>query len=341
MSNDFQRNSAFNAAANSKVHHARLDDIAQFTPEKINHFSRGGIRQGASRTTAEMQQMLDKVPPSQRAGVDKQSAAYKVKDYLSNKDASHITSHNRGGSSQPDNIKWENKSINRARGDRNMTRAEQRSLNATAQFENLTGAIKAGLGAAPKGAAIGAITTAPFSMLRNGLRVVRGEISTQDASKETVKETVIGTGVGAATAFTVTTIATACPPIAIALAAISPALWVVGGAGLTYEFFKILSDHKKEVRAYYESMTEQELQYLSQVEAELVYEHEKTMSVLDEQKQLTEIIVNRPRESGVQGAMQRYMESQQIYQSIKNSSTQSKSLKAYEQNLLPPINEIN
>jgi hypothetical protein len=233
MSKDSQRNSAFNAAANSKVHHARLNDVAQFTPEKINHLSRGGIRQGASRTSTEMQQMLDKVPPSQRAGVDGQSAAYKVKEYLSDKDASHIKSHNRGGSSQPDNIKWENKSINRARGDRNMTRSEQTNLNVTAQFENLTGAIKAGFRAAPKGAVIGAVTTAPFSMLRNGLRVVRGEISAQDAAMETGKETVMGGGVGAATAFTVTTLATACPPIAIALAAISPALWVAAGGVTT------------------------------------------------------------------------------------------------------------
>lgn len=161
--------------------------------------------------------MLDKVPPSQRAGVDGQSAAYKVKEYLSDKDASHIKSHNNGGSSNPDNIKWENKSINRARGGRNMTRQEQGKLDFTALSENLTGAIKAGFQAAPKGAAIGAITTAPFSMLRNGLRVVRGEISAQDAAKETGKETVIGAGVGGVTAFTVTTVATACPPIAIAL----------------------------------------------------------------------------------------------------------------------------
>jgi hypothetical protein len=339
MSNDSQRNSAFNAAANSEVYHARLEDITQFTPEKIGHLRRGGIRNGAGRTEAQMQQMLDKVPPSQKAGVDGQAAAYKVKEYLSDKDASHIKSHNNGGSSNPDNIKWENKSINRARGDRNMTRQEQRNLNATAQLENLTGAIKAGFQAAPKGAAIGAITTAPFSMLRNGLRVVRGEISAQEAAMETVKETGIGAGVGAVTALTVTTVATACPPIAIALAAISPALWVAGGVGLTYEFFKILDDHKQQVKAYYESMTEQELQYLSQVEAELIYEHEKTMSVLDEEQQLTDVIVNRPRESGVQGALQRYMESQQIYQSLKNPSTQSKSLKPSGQNLLPPITE--
>ncbi len=339
MSNDSERNSAFNAAASSKVHHAQLDDITRFTPEKINHLRRGGLRQGVGRTSAEMQQMMDKIPPSQRAGIDGQSAAKNVKEYLSDKDASHIISHNRGGSGQSDNIKWENKSINRARGDRNMTRQEQRSLDVTAQLENLTGAIQAGFRAAPKGAVIGAITTAPFSMLRNGLCVVRGEISAQDAAKETVKETVMGAGVGAATAFTVTSIATACPPIAIALAAISPALWVAGGAGLTYEFFKILDDHKQQVRAYYESMTEQELLYLRQVEAELIYEHQKTMSVLDAQQQLTEAIVNRPRESGVQGALQRYMESRQIYHSLQNASTQSESLKASQQNLLPPINE--
>jgi hypothetical protein len=114
---------------------------------------------------------------------------------------------------------------------------------------------------------------------------------------------------------------------------------VAGGAGLTYEFFKILGDHKKQVRAYYESMTEQELQYLSQIEDDLIYEHEKTMSVLDEQQQLTDVIINRSRESSVQGALGRYIESRQIYQSLQNASSQSKSLKPSGQNLLPPIKE--
>ena len=83
MSQDSQRNSAFNAAANSKIYHAQLDDIAQFTPEKLNHLRRGGIRSGAGRNNTEMQQMLDRVPASQRAGVDGQSAAKNVKQYLS------------------------------------------------------------------------------------------------------------------------------------------------------------------------------------------------------------------------------------------------------------------
>lgn len=339
MSKKSQRNSVFNAAACAKVYHASLEDIAQFTPEKINHLSRGGIRHGVGRSKVEMQQMLDKIPPSQRAGIDGQSAAYKVKEYLSDKDASHIKSHNQGGSSHPDNIKWENNSINRARGDQYMTRQEQIKLDIQAQFDNLAGALKAGIEAAPRGAVIGALTTAPFAMLSNGLRVVRGEISAQDAAKETVKETGIGAGVGAASIVTVTTVVNAYPPIAIALGTISPALLAVGGAGMIHQFFKILDDHKQQVKAYYESMTKQELQYLSQIEAELVYEHEKTISVLDEQKQLTEVIVNRPRESGVQGALQRYMESRQIYQSLQNQSTQCKSLKSSQRNFLPPITE--
>ncbi len=177
MPKESQANSALNATASVRVHHVELDDIRQFTPEKMNHYSRGGIREGAGRTQPEMQQMLEKIPPSQRAGSDAKSAAYKAKEYLSDKDASHIKPHSKGGSSDPSNMKWENKFENRARGNRSMKRQEQLSLDAKAQLENLTGALKAGIQAAPKGAVVGAVTTMPFSILRNALRTVRGEIS--------------------------------------------------------------------------------------------------------------------------------------------------------------------
>jgi hypothetical protein len=338
MSDNHQRNSAFNAAATAKIYHALLEDISKFTPDKFNHLQRGGIREGAGRNLAEMQEMLDKIPASQRAGIDSESAAYKVKEYLLDKDASHVISHHNGGSDNPNNIKWENKSVNRARGDKNMTHQEQIELDLQAQLDNVTGAVKAGIQAVPRGAMIGAITTAPFSMLRNGLRVARGEISTQDAVLETVKSTGIGIGVGATTAFTVTTIATAFPPIAVALSTISPALLAVGGVGMIQQFFKILEDHKQQVKAYYDSMTEQELDYLSQIEAELIYEHEKNLSFLDRQQELTEIIVNRPRESGVQNVLKKYAESRQIYQYLKSASDDSKALAKSSQNFLPRTN---
>ena len=44
MSNKSERNSAFNTAASTKVHHARLSDISQYTSEKLGHLRRGGIR---------------------------------------------------------------------------------------------------------------------------------------------------------------------------------------------------------------------------------------------------------------------------------------------------------
>lgn len=316
MSEESQRNSVFNVASNSKIHHAQLSDIGKYTPEKLGHLQRGGIRTGVGRTEVQTQQMLDKIPPSQRAGVESQSAAAKVKEYLANKDASHITPHSKGGSSHPDNIKWESKTTNRVRGNQQMTREEQRRLDVKAQIDNLTGALKAGLEAAPKGAVIGAVTTAPFCMLRNALRVVRGEISAQDAALETAKETAIGGGVGAATAFTITTVAAACPPVAIALTAISPVLLAVGGAGMVYEFFKILDDHKQQVKEYYKSLTQRDLQYLQEIENELVYRHSKNLEFLNEAEALNAEITNRPVESGVEGALKRYLESSAIAKSL-------------------------
>jgi hypothetical protein len=333
MSDDSQRNSVVNVVASTQVHHAKLSDIKQYTPEKLGHLQRGGIRSGAGRSEAQAQQMLDKIPASQRAGVDAQSAASKVKEYLADKDASHITPHSKGGSNHPDNIKWENKAANRARGDQQMTRQEQMRIDAKAQVDNLTGALKSGFQAVPKGALIGAATTAPFSMLRNALRVVRGEISAQDAAIETAKETAIGGGVGAATAFTITAVATVCPPVALALTAVSPALLVAGGAGMIYEFFKILDDHKKQTKEYYESLTKYELDCLKKVEEELLYEHSKNLEFLNRTQALNTEITNRPLEAGVEGALRRYLESATIAKSLGASPVGSQALLGSQKSL--------
>ncbi|WP_233455516.1 MULTISPECIES: hypothetical protein [Nostocales] len=97
------------------------------------------------------------------------------------------------------------------------------------------------------------------SPLTHGLRVVRGEISAQEAATATLKDTVMGGAVGGVTAFTTATLAAACPPIAIALTTVAPLLAVVGAGGMAVEFFRILDDHKQAVKTYYESLTRQEL----------------------------------------------------------------------------------
>lgn len=316
METNEQSPTVLNVTANTTVHHAQLSDIKNYTPEKLDHLQRGGIRTGPQRVEAQTQQMLDKIPPAQRAGIDGRSAASKVKEYLADKDASHITPHSKGGSNHPDNLKWEVRSANRARGNQPMTRQEQRQLNVKAQVDNFTGALKAGIEAAPKGAVIGVITTAPFSMLRNALRVVRGEITAQDAATEALKEVAIGGGVGAATACLVTTVATACPPIAVALTAVSPVLLAAGGVGMIYEFFKILGDHKQQVKDYYESLTEQELKYLQQVESELVHEHERNLAFIADSKEFSDELIHRPYATDLEGALSRYAESLSIAKSL-------------------------
>lgn len=239
--------SVSSAAATLKVYHVQLEDIAKHAPEKLEHLQRGGIREGIGRSEAQVQQMLDKIPSSERAGFDSQSAAASVKDYLQDKDASHIIPHSRGGSSHPDNIKWENQATNRARGNQQMTRHDEAMLNVQAQLDNVAGAVKAGLESAPRGAAIGALTTAPFSILSNSLACERGEISTSDAVVKTVAETAVGAGIGAATAFAVTTVAVACPPVAVAIAAATPVLWAVSGVSAAFGLFNIFDDHNQKV----------------------------------------------------------------------------------------------
>ena len=329
MSDESQRNSIFNVIADLKVHHATLEDLKLHAPDKLSHLQRGGIRDGVGRNEVQTQQMLDKIPSADRSGVDGRSSAENVREYLTDKDASHVEPHSKGGSGHPDNIKWEDRSANRARGDQEMTPQEQFQLDLTAQIDNLTGAVKAGLKAAPRGAVIAAATTLPFAMLRNALRVVRGEISAQDAMQVTLKATAIAGGAGGVTALTVTTIAAASQPIAMALGAISPALLVIGGAGIVKEFFNILDDHQEKTKAYYESLTQQELDHLEKIEDELIYEHNKNMEFfanertknlasLAESKALNNKISNRPIESGVEGALKRYLESASISKSLES-----------------------
>jgi methionine synthase I (cobalamin-dependent) len=163
-----------------------------------------------------------------------------------------------------------------------------------------------------------------LSMLTNALRLVRGEISAQEAVTETLKDTVVGGTVGGTTAFATTTVAAACPPIAIALTTVAPALAVVGATGMVYEFFKILDNHKQAVRAYYESLTRQELDRLQEIENELIYEHNKNLDFLSENKKINQEIKNRPISPGIEGAMKRYLESAAIAQSLGLTSADSK-----------------
>lgn len=324
MPDDSLSNSAFSAIANINIQHAQPQDLPSSVTRRLY---KGGIRPGdAPRTEVQAYEMWNKIPPSQRAGIDGKSASDNAQQYLSDKHASHVKPHSLGGSNEPQNIKWENAKDNIARGGKPMTMQEQIRLDAKYHFDNLIGAVKAGSKAAPQGAVIGALTTVPFSLLTNALRVVRGEISAREAAVETLKDTVVGSTIGGATAFTATAIAAACPPIAIALSTAAPVLGIIGATGIVREFFKILENHKHTVRTYYESLTQQELERLQEIENELISQHTKNLEFLADMKVINEEIQNRPISPGIEGAIKRYIESATIAKSLGLTSADSKLL---------------
>jgi hypothetical protein len=63
------------------------------------------------------------------------------------------------------------------------------------------------------------------------------------------------------------------------------------------------------------------------------------ITFLDRSRELSEEIVNRPREAGVEGALKRYMETRAMLQSLEIPKDDIKSLTDSKQNFLPPITE--
>jgi len=108
---------------------------------------------------------------------------------------------------------------------------------------------------------------------------------------------------------------------------------------MVYEFYKILDDHKKEVRDYYAALIEQQLGYLQQVEDELVYEHQKAMARLDAAQARADEITDRPRKAGVEGALKRLMESRQLAQSRQGARREQSALEPPVRQSLPPAIE--
>jgi hypothetical protein len=108
-----------------------------------------------------------------------------------------------------------------------------------------------------------------------------------------------------------------------------------GGAGMVYEFFNILDNHKQQVKEYYKSLTEQDSKHLQEIENELLYQHSKNLSFLNENQALNAEITNRPLKSGVEGALQRYLESSAIAKSLGAMPVGNKQLPGSDK-FIPP-----
>lgn len=267
MSKDFQDHVEAMGTALARNSHTTVENIARLMPKKINQLNKQELNGKAAQNIK--QYLADKKTKTKTS---------QSKLYRNNK--------NNEKNSDVANRAWPMEHCQANRGD---------------------GAFKAArFQATPKGATVGAIRTAPFCILYNGLRVMRGEISTGAACRASLEDLAMDAGVGGVSALTVTTVMTSCPPIAVALTTLSPTLIVVGGAEMVKQFFAILEFHKEKNKEYYDSLTPHDLDFLTKLEANLEAEHQKKLQKIGKSRALRQQLSRLPVKPDVAAALKRH-----------------------------------
>ena len=147
-------------------------------------------------------------------------------EWLSKKDYSHKISHANGGSNHPDNLIFEDSSVNRARGSKDMTAFEETK----AHVKNFTDTffteafgeqlIKSGV----EGAKIGAVYAFIMTVVSQGLAWQRGEISIDQFIYKVLNAIATGGLSGASLGIAIMVVCTIFPPLGAALSFCSPVL---------------------------------------------------------------------------------------------------------------------
>ena len=216
-------------ALNGVVSNVSYADLSSALQTKFKAAGLGGER--GARTVAEAQSFYDSGVPNSVKILGEDA----VREFLEGKDASHINSYeNAPGQVRADsNFLWESASANRARGSENMTGLEQLQVNLSNGFDAFR--ISA-TEIVPQAMFYAAAIEGGISIIENSIYVYRGHkdvsMALQDIAKNTAKSAVIGLVAGTAIAGASTLGA------APVIAAVAPALGVVGGALLVYSASK-------------------------------------------------------------------------------------------------------
>lgn len=276
MSKNFQDNAGVLGMASMRGHYATSGNGTQFTLGRINHLKQAGLRERSGSKVTDTQQMFNRDVSSPKYRTEAKAIAQNVKKYLANKEEKQVNPRSQGQYYAP---------------------------------KHGSGMLKAGLKGGQRGAMVGGITTTPFPILHNGLRVMRGEISAREACIISLRESASDAGAGSVSALTVTTVMAACPPIAIALTTISPKLLAAGGSRMVKQFFWILESHKEKTKAYYGTLSQHDLDFLDKLEADLKDEYQKKLQKIEKSRALLDQLSGLPIKPGVAVALKRYRES--------------------------------
>ena len=205
----------------------------------------GGER-GPVRTLGEAESFFDSSVPDAIRMLGPEA----IGKFLEGKDASHVKS----VSNAPEltrvdsNIRWENATVNRARGAEDMSRFDQINITLSTSFESFA---RSAVEIVPQAMFYAAAIESAISIIENSVYVYRGKkdisVAVTDTAKNVARSAVaglvIGTGVSAA-------VALGAAPL---LVAAQPALVVVGGALLAYSAARRV--HTAMTSPAYERMT--------------------------------------------------------------------------------------
>lgn len=208
-------------SAASSIRSASAAAVQRMDWSAIDHtkFLRAGMH-GSQRSLSEAQRVWETLPESFRAAGGN----------LEGKDWSHKKAHVNGGSGNASNGIFEDASLNRARGGRNMTRREIQAAQSALRGDAVMAVLRESGKSAAKGAAIAALIEGTLSTLEFGLRYRKGEITKAQMLDGIVSNTVRAGVTGGAIAGCVSAAVFAVPAIAPAVVVVSIPLAIVGAA---------------------------------------------------------------------------------------------------------------
>ncbi|HEY9867190.1 MAG TPA: hypothetical protein V6D21_23645 [Candidatus Obscuribacterales bacterium] len=185
-------------------------------------FSRAGVR-AEVRNLQQAAQVFESIPAQIRA-----QGPEAIRNFLQDKDWSHIKAHINGGGSEANNGIFENFMVNRKRGGVDMTHKElatAKKVLADAAFKSAVAEI---VGATLKGAIVAGVIELVFSLLENSLLYVEGKITKSEFVQKVATSTAKAAIAGGVITAILLTLCMIFPPIATLLGAASIPLALIG-----------------------------------------------------------------------------------------------------------------
>ena len=151
-------------------------------PKVARRMQRAGVRpkDGIFRSDADAMALFNKIPGADKLNANQEN----IRRFLSTRDGSHIRSRQQGGGIGADNIVWELKAANRARGAKVMTMEEQVKIAFRNGAESLTRNSKTILGISARAAGTAALIQALVTALSYTLDLHRGDITQKEFAEK-------------------------------------------------------------------------------------------------------------------------------------------------------------